>query len=156
MNMRISKRVVTAVACAFLLSGLGLNATPKNDDKNSSAEVVRAVLVFDILAHAGSTYNVGDNFTTVGRVISVDGKPFDGRLAFACQITDPDAGAGACLYYFFLPGGEVTGTGDVRDGIEFPIVGGTGDYVGASGTVLITHTSETGPRQAVFRLNKHS
>lgn len=105
-----------------------------------------------VVAHAGSTYNIGDNFTTVGRMVSVDGKPFNGRLAFACQITDPIAGA--CLYFFFLPGGEVTGTGDVRDGIEFPITGGTGNYVGVSGTVLITHTRETGPRQAVFRLVK--
>jgi hypothetical protein len=150
--MRIFTRVVLAIAFVTLLSGPGLNVEAKSDDKGRASKVVHAVLVWDILAHVGPTYNVGDNFTTVGRVVSVDGWPFDGRLAFACQITDPASGAGACLYFFYLPDGEVTGTGDVRDGIEFPITGGTGEYVGASGTVLITHTSETGPRQAVFRL----
>jgi hypothetical protein len=150
-TMSISTRIVLVILCAILL-GKALNIQGSQDDKES--RILRAVMVFDTLAHAGATYNVGDNFTTVGRVVSVDGKPFDGRLAFACQITDVAAGAGACLYYFFLPGGEVTGTGDVRDGIEFPITGGTGDYVRTSGTVLITHTSESGPRQAVFRFSR--
>jgi hypothetical protein len=114
--------------------------------------VVQAVMVFDRFVY--TTLEDGANFTSIGRVVWADGQPFDGRVAFACQITDVSAGAGACLYYFHLPGGQVTGTGDVRDDIEFPITGGTGRYVGVSGTVLITHEEEDGPRFATFRLSK--
>jgi hypothetical protein len=149
----IHRRVLVALAGAVLVSGVGFAHTAAADRRGAAdGRVVHAVMVFDIEAHAGATFNVGDNFTTVGRVVSVDGRSFDGRLAFSCQITDVAAGAGACMYFFYLPGGEVTGSGDVRDGVEFPITGGTADYAGASGTVLITHTSDTGPRQAVFRL----
>jgi hypothetical protein len=126
-------------------------AAHADDDGKSSTVVVRAVMVFD--SFVAPVLEVGANFTSVGRVVWASGRPFDGRVAFACQITDLDAGAGACLYYFHLPGGQVTGTGDVRDGIEFPITGGTGRYVGVSGTVLITE-QEDGSRFAVFRLSK--
>jgi hypothetical protein len=77
--MSISTRVVLGILWAILL-GKALNLEGSEEAKLST-NVVRAVMVFDTLAHAGNTYNVGDNFTTVGRVVSVDGKPFDGRLA---------------------------------------------------------------------------
>jgi hypothetical protein len=150
MQFSVSARIVTALAGAILVGGVAFTQAAADKDSSSDTRTVRAVMLFDVEAHSGTTFNVGDNFTTVGRVVSVDGKPFNGRLAFACQLTD--AGGGACLYYFYLPGGEVTGTGDVRDDIDFPITGGTGDYAHSSGTVTITHTTETGPRQAVFRL----
>jgi hypothetical protein len=97
-------------------------------------------MVFDNFAY--TVLEVGANFTTIGRVVWVNGRPFDGRLAaFACQIPDLRAGAGACLYYFHLPGGQVTGTGDVRDGIEFPITGETGGYVGVADSMLYPRIS---------------
>jgi hypothetical protein len=140
-------RVLVAALLAFFV----WDSLASADHDGNSQKVVRAVMVLDSLV--APVLDVGANFTTVGRVVSVNGQPFDGRLAFACQITDLTAGAGACLYYFHLPGGQVTGTGDVRDGIEFPITGGTGRYVGVSGTVLITSEEEDGPRFAVFRLS---
>jgi hypothetical protein len=149
-NLQTLTRVLVAAFFAVVVWGLPIAANA--EDEGNSSKVVRAVLVFDSLV--APVLEVGANFTTVGRVVWANGRPFDGRLAFACQITDLSAGAGACLYYFHLPGGQVTGTGDVRDGIEFPITGGTGGYVGVSGTVLITAEEEDGPRFAVFRLSK--
>lgn len=150
--MMASVQRPTRVLLAALFAVMVWDSQAGADHPGNFPRVVRAVMVFDSLV--GPVLEVGANFTTVGRVVSVNGEPFDGRLAFACQITDLSAGAGACLYYFHLPGGQVTGTGDVRDGIEFPITGGTGGYVGVSGTVLITSEEEDGPRFAVFRLSK--
>jgi hypothetical protein len=149
-NTQNLRRVFLAALFVVVASEVPKMASAPDDE--SFPKVVRAVLAFDNLV--APALEVGANFTTVGRVVSVDGHPFDGRLAFACQITDLEAGAGACLYYFYLPGGEVTGTGDVRDGIPFPITGGTGRYVGVAGTVKITAEQEDGPRFAVFRLAK--
>ena len=92
--------LLPVVAAAALVAGVlttqVLAAAPAG-----AKHAINAVLIFYVEAHAGDTFQVGDNFTTVGRVVSVDGRPFAGRLTFSCQITDVAAGAGACLYYFF-------------------------------------------------------
>jgi hypothetical protein len=117
-------------------------------------KVIRAVLIFDQLIHREETFQAGDNFTTVGRVVEVDGKSHEGRLGFACQIIDVGAGAGECTYSFALPRGQLTGSGEVRDDIDFPITGGTGAYAGLTGVVTITREREDGPRFAVFSLHR--
>ena len=143
-------RVGVAVAGGLIVLGTlwATTATARPE------KVVHAVLIFDQLIHREETFQAGDNFTTVGRVVEVNGKLHDGRLGFACQIIDVAAGAGECTYSFALPSGQLTGSGEVRDDIDFPITGGTGAYAGVTGTVTITRDSEDGPRFAVFRLDR--
>jgi hypothetical protein len=49
----------------------------------NSTRVVRAVMVFDNLV--APALEVGANFTTVGRVVSVNGRPFEGAVLITSQ-----------------------------------------------------------------------
>jgi len=154
--MRIRAKGPTVVAAAMGLTlAMAYPASHQSaqaQDARAVQVTIRATLVYDRYLHQGTAYRAGDPFTTVGRVTAVDGRPARGGVFFACQIIDAGGGAAECSYSFGLPGGEVAGSGDVRDGIDFPIMGGTGRFSGTTGTVTITHRTESGRRTAVFHV----
>ena len=87
-------------------------------------------------------YSVGDRFLLSSLLHS--GSRIAGRVEASCSLQDPTYHAQACTLTAILAGGQITlqgagldkklpGVGDPGD--VFAITGGTGAYVGASGTM---------------------
>jgi hypothetical protein len=84
---------------------------------------------------AGDTLQFRDALSTGGQKA--------GRDAGSCVRVSPREQM--CQFALILPGGRLQATGVTRDGngrYTIPIVGGTGDYTGATGTLSVTDAAK--------------
>ena len=148
--------LAAALAGVLIVSASGGSATPKQP------RVLRFLAVSmpdQFIPIDGFSENappeLGARFIFRAAVLN-DGRRFDqpsrarvGRLDGLCTVTSQEAGDSLCTITAHIPGGYILASGDIRvtrDVDVFALVGGTGAYGNARGTLKVTDlgSSETG------------
>lgn len=139
--------VAGVVQLTLVLPGTTSTATGHSDHGDLALTSIFDEEQFVDNAPAGES--VGDMFVFSADLFKKGKSRQVGRAGVSCTLTSSTAGDALCSGSVSLRKGKIsilglqTGEESENDELEFPIVGGTGRYEGASGTLTVIEVSDT-------------
>ncbi len=143
----------TLLAALLIAPGAGL----AQDIDDTSSGTTSLVIIEQISPEQQTTIDLGDEGVSQGDITAFTGSLIDvegaesGKSSGFCIVTDAEAKLSECVWTYHFAEGTITVAGTEPDlgadtAIQMPIVGGTGDYMGARGVIHEQHNAD----QTVF------
>jgi hypothetical protein len=156
--MNTKNTLMAALAAAAITTG-AVAMTANGDSSGGTTIDLKAKPTGGAPVNVGpKAVSPGDEFLEHGVLSDASGKPA-GRFQMITQFVDGTARRGHEQSWFtlYLPGGQLTVSGGhaTTSRFELPVVGGTGSYAGAAGTLAVTPgKGETETLRIVLRANR--